>query len=59
MQWEVGIAAHEDTDEVLLEDADNALGGVATMIVRRSKLEVDVLVGKIVFEGLRAFVVEA
>ena len=47
MEREVGIAAHEDTDEVFLEDADDAFGGVATMIVRRSKLEVDLLAGEI------------
>lgn len=35
MERKIGIAAHEDCDEMLFEDANNAFGCVATVIVWR------------------------
>jgi hypothetical protein len=59
MQREVFIDAAKPGDEIILERADGAFGGVATMQSRGHELIVDLLVGEKCFEGCGTFVVEA
>ena len=59
VQGEGFVDTAEASDEMILEGADGAFSGVATMDARRSKLEVDVFAAEEVLERFRALVVQA
>ncbi len=59
VQWEIRIGAAEAFDKVILERADHAFGGIASVSVRWCELIVDAFGLEEVLKRLRCFVVEA
>ena len=59
MQGKVFVDAAEAGNEVVLKGANGTFGSIAVMNAGWCKLEVNVLITKVLFEGLGAFVVQA
>ena len=52
MNGEIGVASGKAGNEMILERADRAFGCIASMNMRRRELEINLLIGQIVFEEL-------
>ena len=59
LEWKIGVGAAEAGDEMVLESANGALGGVAAMDAWGHELESDGLVAHVLLEEDGGFVVEA
>ena len=59
MQWKVFVETAEASNEVIFKGSNGSFGGVASMVTRRDKLKIHLLLLHEVFQGSRAFIVKA
>ena len=55
----VGVGAAEPGNEMVFVGADGSFGGVAAMVIRRDKLEVNAFRSHVGFQDVRAFIIKA